>query len=128
MQTKQHAQQGLAPRRQARAHHDGHGKHDQQQVGQDVTDGDGQQVRVALPAAAARVRRDLPVVGGGLALGKVGDDDGEEGGGQQDAGDAQEQGVAVLARGAGEAVEEFEGDDLEEPEAARVVSNLRLVW
>ena len=101
MQTEQHAQQRLAPRRQPAAHHDRHGEHDEQQVREDVADRDGEQLRVALPAARARVGRDLPVVGKGLALGEVGDEDGEEGGCEGDAGDAQEEGVAVFAGRAG---------------------------
>lgn len=66
----------------------------------------------------ARVGRDLPVGGKGLALGEVGDENCCEGYRERDAGDAEEEGVAVLAGQADEAVEEFEGDDFEEPEAA----------
>ena len=56
-------------------------------------------------------------MGEGLALGEVGDEDGEEGQREGDAREAQQEGVSVAARGGDEAVEEFEGDDFEEPEA-----------
>ena len=128
MQTKQDAQQRLAPRRQPAARDDRHGEDDQQQVREDVARRDGQQLRVALAAARARVGRNLPVVGERLALGEVGDQDGEEGGREGDARDAQQEGVALLAGRAGEAVEEFEGDDFEEPEAGFWVGGLGCVW
>jgi hypothetical protein len=56
-------------------------------------------------------------MGKGLALGEGGDADGGEGHGERYARDAEEERVAFLAGLADEAVEEFEGDDFEEPEA-----------
>ena len=70
-----------------------------------------------MAATAARVGEDLEVVGEGLALGEVGDKDGEEGQRERDAREAQQDGVSVTAQGGDKAVEEFKGDDFEEPEA-----------
>ena len=79
-----------------------------------------------MAATAARVGQDLEVVGEGLALGEVGDEDGEEGQREGDAREAQQEGVSVTARGGDEAAEEFKGDDFEEPEANRDREGRRL--
>lgn len=58
---------------------DGDGKDDEHQVGEDVADGHGDELDIALSALTTRVRQDLPVMSEGVAFGDIANDNGEEG-------------------------------------------------
>lgn len=58
---------------------DGNGENDEHQVGENVAGGHGDELDVALATLTAGVRQDLPVMFKGIALGKIANDDGDEG-------------------------------------------------
>lgn len=72
-------------------------------------------MRVGLPALAARIGRDLPVVRDGETFGEVADEARQKSQADDDLEEAQGEVVCGFAGGADEAVEEEEGDGFEGP-------------
>lgn len=103
--------------RHAAAQDDGDGEEDEEQVGEDVARGRGDELGVALAAAGAGVREDLPVVGKGTAFGQVAYDDGGKGEEEEPADDDKGAVVGAFPGDVGEATEEFEDCVFEGPEA-----------
>lgn len=113
-ETEEEDQLNLALGRHLAAEDDRDGDEDEEQVRDDVADGHGEELRVPLAALAAGVGEDLPVVGEGLALGEVADDDGDEGSDEGGADDEQGDVVRPLP-GDVETYKELEDGALENP-------------
>lgn len=70
--------------RNAGFHDHGDWKGNENQVGDDVSDGHGKEMGIALAAPRAWIRNDLPVMINGLARGKIAYDNSYEGYAQED--------------------------------------------
>lgn len=78
-EAEEHDQQDLALRGNARGQDDGHRKDDEDNVNHGAGGPHGDELHEALSALAAWVGRHLPVFGNGVALGEIGNEDGNKG-------------------------------------------------
>lgn len=104
----------LALQAHAAADNDWNGKDNEEEVREDVANGHGYKLCVALSTLAAWVGCDLPVVGEGLAFGKIRDDDRYEGRDENEADDGEAY-VVGSSPGHLETSEELEDGVLEDP-------------
>lgn len=92
----------------------GDGEENEEEVGDDVADGHGDELGVALAALTSRVRKDLPVHVEGPAFDEVGDDDGDEGGDEGDPNEDEGYFIRTLPADV-EPFEEFQNGVFENP-------------
>lgn len=120
--TEQQDQGNFAFGGHVRLEHDGYGKGNQKQVGDDVAGAHGDELGVSLTTLCARVGQYLPVMIKGLAFGKSGNDDRGKGDGQEPSDELQYIFVALSPDLAGQALEEFGDGELCDPKTWSSIS------